>query len=178
VRVNLGKNCPGLGVDDEVGNFVVGIAARGEDDPLAVNDEVGELDTLEILAKFDHGKPPFALVSAKALATELFSLLTKCLFWAMIGVAMKKNNSLKPEKFSAREVAVLLEDLRGQFKAFGEGLEALRDDVGGIKVNQAKTLERVTMLEITVRKIQSDVAEIKESIKGQDKRLATLETAK
>lgn len=96
----------------------------------------------------------------------------------------------------AREVAVLIEDLRSQFRIFGEKLEALEDKfngrldnvdgklenletkVDGIATNQARTLERVTSLEITVRNIQTDIAEIKENLKDHSKRLTHMETVK
>ena len=90
---------------------------------------------------------------------------------------------------TTQEVAVLIEDLRSQFRIFGEQLKAvetrldnkidkLDGKIEGIATNQARTLERVTSLEITARKIQSDISEIKETLKDHSGRLAHLETAK
>ena len=94
---------------------------------------------------------------------------------------MKKDTKDK-SMMTAREVAVLIEDLRSQFRIFGEQLNAvenrLENKIGGIAANQAKTLERVTLLEITARKIQTDITEIKETFKTHDKRLTHLEALK
>lgn len=97
---------------------------------------------------------------------------------------------------TATEVGVLIEDLRSQFRIFGEKLDALEskydskfetleskvggleNKIDGIAANQARTLERVTSLEITARKIQSDVTEIKEALKDHAKRLTHPETIK
>ncbi len=83
----------------------------------------------------------------------------------------------------AREVAVLIEDLRSQFRAFGEGLKALSDKTDGIAANQAVTLEKVAGLEIKVaglevitKRIQADVAEIKTNLQSHAQRLTRLET--
>ena len=88
----------------------------------------------------------------------------------------------KPDKdkttMTTREVAVLIEDLRSQFRIFGEQLKAvenrLENKIEGVATNQAATLERITSLEITARKIQADIVEIKTDF---GKRLTHLETS-
>ena len=79
------------------------------------------------------------------------------------------------------KVGALIEDLRSQFRIFGDGLkmldEKLTSKIDGIATNQAKTLERVTSLEITVRKIQADISEIKTTLEKHDTRLIHLESA-
>jgi hypothetical protein len=73
VRVDLGEDGTSSGVDDKVGNFIVFIAARSEDDTQPVNDKVTELDVLEVFAKLDHGKPPSLTLCAmrSALCAKL-----------------------------------------------------------------------------------------------------------
>ncbi|MBU0897493.1 MAG: hypothetical protein KKB76_07735, partial [Candidatus Omnitrophica bacterium] len=62
-----------------------------------------------------------------------------------------KTKKTPKTNFTAREVTVILEDIRSQFRAFGEGLKALSTKVDGIAANQARTLEKVTALEIGQR---------------------------
>jgi len=93
---------------------------------------------------------------------------------------MKNKGNGDKAIMTAREVAVLIEDLKSQFRIFGEQLKAvenrLSDKIEGITSNQAKTLERITSLEITARKMQTDIADIKDTFKTHDKRIAHLET--
>ncbi len=93
---------------------------------------------------------------------------------------MKDKGSQDKTTMTTREVAVLIEDLRSQFRIFGEQLKAvearLEGKIEGISANQAKTLEKITSLEITVRKIQTDIADIKDTFKTHDKRISHLET--
>ena len=64
----------------------------------------------------------------------------------------------------ASEVGTLIEALRADFKIFGEELTTVKNHVNAIAINQASTLERVTLLEINVRKIQSDIVKIQDDI--------------
>ena len=102
---------------------------------------------------------------------------------------MKNKGNKDKTTMPAREVAVLIEDLRSQFRIFGEQLKAVEERLGsrierlenrveGVATNQARTLERITSLEITSRKMQVDIAEIKETFKNHDKRIAHLEAVK
>jgi hypothetical protein len=93
----------------------------------------------------------------------------------------KKGNEFSKD----REFGVILEGLRSDFRAFGDGLKFLDEKLAkldnradGIAANQARTLERVTTLEILARRIQTDVAEIKEAVKSHEKRLFQLEAVK
>ncbi len=111
---------------------------------------------------------------------------------------MKKRNPEKTTTMTSQEVGILIEGLRSDFRVFGEGLDLLIHKVNAIVENQAKTLERVTSLEIrvtsietrltsveirltsvekTTKKILLDVGEIKIAVKGHDKRIRSLETA-
>ena len=96
----------------------------------------------------------------------------------------KKTNPKKEDNFSVTEVGTLVESFRNDIKIIAEGHSLLNDKVDNlsrrvdaIAVNQASTLERVTMVEITQRKILTDTSEIKVILSSHDKRLTRLETA-
>ena len=55
------------------------------------------------------------------------------------------------DKFTAREVAVLVEDLRGEFRAVAEGLIPLREDMADVKNRLEKVEKRLTGVEDAVR---------------------------
>lgn len=54
------------------------------------------------------------------------------------------------DNFTAREVATLVEDLRGEFRAVSEGVLPLREDMAEVK-------ERLTSLETEVRLLKDAV---------------------
>lgn len=112
---------------------------------------------------------------------------------------MKKDSKREKTTFTAREVAVLIEELRSQFRVFGEGQSALRDKVDTIMGMVAKNCEDIVMLnmrtdgiktdinkingklvqiEEDIRIIKNDIRSIKEDIKTFDKRISHLETVK
>lgn len=64
-------------------------------------------------------------------------------------------NSKDKTTMTAREVAVLIEDLRSQFKVFGEGLAALREKVEGIANALANVIERITLIEARLTRLES-----------------------
>jgi len=90
---------------------------------------------------------------------------------------MKKKDISKKDKttMTASEVGAIIERLEGEFKIFGEGLVALREDVKEVRAAQSSTLERVTMLELLTRKISKDVSEIRDILHTHDRRLTKLE---
>ena len=72
---------------------------------------------------------------------------------------MAKNHPKKPDTFTANQVGVLIEELRGEFRVFGEGLDNINcrldrlwKEVEVIRVTLGRTLERVTRIELTQRK--------------------------
>ena len=86
---------------------------------------------------------------------------------------MMKSTPNGSDNFTPRQVAVLIEKFRGEFRVFGEGLDSLthkfdkfenrfgnlekRVDgidmkVEGIRTNQARTLERVTDMDFRMNK--------------------------
>ena len=83
--------------------------------------------------------------------------------------------SEKPRKkvkssFTATEVGVLIEDLHSRLDVFADGQKALHDKVDLVWETQGRTMERVTMIEVTQRKILH-------TLKGHDTRLSRLEDA-
>ena len=90
---------------------------------------------------------------------------------------MKKKTAKDKTTMTAREVAVLIEDLRSQFKVFGEGLDAVKAKVDSLFDQVGKLTEDVFVIKTDVRIIKADIAEIKETLKSHEKRLAQLETS-
>ena len=57
------------------------------------------------------------------------------------------NNTFnESDNFTPHHVAVLVEELRSEFRVFGEGLGILNHKFEGMRVNQARTLEGITDL--------------------------------
>jgi hypothetical protein len=130
------------------------------------------------------------LVMAVDEPLKLFLLTTKA-DQPTIWLVMEKKS--RPS-FTATEVGTLLEELRADFRLFGEKLEGveekltgriegveekltdriegveekLTDRIDGIAANQAKTLEEITAIRIRLTRIETNF----------EKRLAALETAK
>ena len=67
---------------------------------------------------------------------------------------MKKADKDKTT-MTAREVAVLIEDLRGQFRVFGEGLTALREKVDSIANALANVMGRITAIELRLTRLET-----------------------
>ena len=67
---------------------------------------------------------------------------------------MKKPNKYK-DAMSAREVAVLIEDLRSNFRTFGEGLSMLREKVDSIANALANIMERITAIESRLTRLEN-----------------------
>jgi uncharacterized phage infection (PIP) family protein YhgE len=90
-----------------------------------------------------------------------------------------KKRVKKDDKFTVTEVGALIEDLRGQFKVFGEGLIDLRekfdtlagkvDTLTGIVAREAEKSDlfrmRIVNLENTVTQINGKLARIEEDIR-------------
>ena len=69
---------------------------------------------------------------------------------------MKKDTKDKTT-MTAREVAVLIEDLRSQFRVFGEGLTGLREKVDSIANALANVIERITAIELRLTRLETKV---------------------
>ena len=75
----------------------------------------------------------------------------------------RKSPKLKTA-FTASEVNVLLEDIKSDFRAVTDGLSTLTNRGAALEANQAATLERATLMELSMRKIKNDIVIIKEDI--------------
>jgi hypothetical protein len=69
--------------------------------------------------------------------------------------AMKSPNAKDKTTMAAREAAVLIEDLHGQFKIFGGGLDGLREKVEGINDALGSTMERMTNIELRLTRLET-----------------------
>ena len=86
---------------------------------------------------------------------------------------MKKDN--KNDTMTAREVAVLVEEFKSQFRVFGESLDAVKSRLDSVFNQVGKLTEDVSIIKIDIKFIKADIAEIKNTLKGHDKRLTHLE---
>ena len=92
-----------------------------------------------------------------------------------------------------REFTVVLEDLRPQFRVFGEGLDLVRADLGtvkeevkGIKDQVGRNFEDITIIKVAITDMKRDITDmkrdigdIKDNLKVFDKHILHLEeTAK
>ena len=83
-----------------------------------------------------------------------------------------KDRVKKDDKFSPTEVGALIEDLLGQFKVFGEGLNDLREKVDtltGIVNHEAKKSDLSRMdiatLKADIATLKADVATLKADVR-------------
>jgi|GEM_PF-6289709 hypothetical protein len=72
-----------------------------------------------------------------------------------MGIVMKKESPKDKTTMTAREVAVLIEDLRSQFRTFGEGLVSLREKVEGINDALGNAMERITTMELRLTHLET-----------------------
>ena len=95
---------------------------------------------------------------------------------------MKKDANKDKTTMTAQEVGVLIEDLRSQFRIFGEHLSTVKEDLSAVKKKvdaifeeAGRQKEDVFIIKSDIRIIKNDIAEIKETLKSHDKRIAHLE---
>lgn len=74
---------------------------------------------------------------------------------------MKKETKKSKSEFTATEVGALIEDLRSNFRVFGDKLKGLEDKLDSTMGMVAKNTEDITMLNINVMVIKSDLTKIK-----------------
>lgn len=102
---------------------------------------------------------------------------------------MKRETKKSKSEFTATEVGVLIEDLKSQFRVFGDKLKGLEDKLDSTMGMVAKNREDITMLNINVSvikdeltKINGKLAKIEEDIRiikaDFGKRLSRLEALK
>ena len=78
---------------------------------------------------------------------------------------MSKKPPIGPEYSDARQFSAILEDLRSEFRSFGEGLDNLQEKVSGIS-------EKVEQLD----QIKEDVTLIKMAVESLSRRVTTVES--
>ena len=74
---------------------------------------------------------------------------------------MKKKNNQDKTTMTAREVAVLIEDLRSLFRIFGEDLSAVKNRVDTIFEEQGKLREEIFIIKVDINVIKGEIKEIK-----------------
>ena len=88
-------------------------------------------------------------------------------------------NHPKEDKFTVTEVGTLIEELRSEFRIFGEDLISVKNDVGSLKEMVAENTEKIAVLEIAARNMatKSDLAilaaKIEKLIESIDKLIKT-----
>ena len=75
-----------------------------------------------------------------------------------IKMVKSRNN---PDYSREREFKVILEDLRSQFRTFGEGMDAMRSDVSTLKSDVSTLKSDVSILKSDVSILRSDVFTLK-----------------
>ena len=102
---------------------------------------------------------------------------------------MKKETNKDKTTMTAREVAVLVEDFRSQFRIFGEDLSTVKQRVETIFEEQGRIKEAIFIIKADINVIKSDIKEIKarldriegdvkvikEDLKVSDRRISRLE---
>jgi chromosome segregation ATPase len=105
---------------------------------------------------------------------------------------MKNKNSNDKTTMTAREVVVLIEGLRSEFKLFGDGLKMLIAKVEALEATVARVWEKVTQIDLRLIRVEKKIVEIderlksaetdtketKEAIKTHSEKLSHLETLK
>jgi tetrahydromethanopterin S-methyltransferase subunit G len=84
---------------------------------------------------------------------------------------MKKDVNKDKTTMTAREVAVLIEDLGSQFRAFGDELKTITRRLDGIEITVARTWEKLTEIDLRLIRVEKKLEEI-------DKRLTVVESPK
>ena len=88
--------------------------------------------------------------------------------------------SPREDKFSAREVATLVEDLRSEFRAVSEVVLPLREDMAEVKERLTKVEDCLTFVEDGLKGLSGRVTRLEtavtESIPPLSRRVSRLET--
>lgn len=85
---------------------------------------------------------------------------------------MKKKSNKKDKKYSQDHVAVILEDMQSQFKAFGDGQKGLIDEMKMIKEETETIKERLESLTDKVNENHIELLGFKEETKNNFKAVA------
>ena len=89
-------------------------------------------------------------------------------------LSMKKR-ARKDDKYTATEVGTLIEQIRSEFKVFGEGLKDLREKVDATHEQVIKNTEQITLLEIAIRETRGEITKINGRLDRIEERLGRIE---
>ena len=84
---------------------------------------------------------------------------------------MKKRTAKDKTTMTAREVAVLIEDLRGQFRVFGEGLDVIRSKLDATFEMAGKNFEGLNILERIVSRNSERLTSIEKKVDGNSENI-------
>jgi len=79
---------------------------------------------------------------------------------------MKKESSKDKTTMTAREVAVLVEDLLSQFRVFGEGLASIREGLSTLKDKVESVREGLSTLKDKVESVRENLAALKDKVES------------
>jgi hypothetical protein len=96
--------------------------------------------------------------------------LTRLCFWLNIALAMKKETK-KDNTMTTREVGVLIEALRTEFKAFGDELKTISRRIEGIETTTVRSWEKLTEIDLRLIRLENKLDTV-------DKRLTAVESLK
>ena len=68
---------------------------------------------------------------------------------------MKDKYGKEKSSMSTTEVGVLIEDLKSNFRTFGEGLTMLREKIDSVANALANTMERITTIESRLTRLEN-----------------------
>lgn len=118
-------------------------------------------------------------VSRRSGWVKLYFLTAK-LMWFKIAFTMKNKigNKTGADKttMTAREVAVLIEGLRSDFRVFGDELKTITKRIEGIETTTARAWAKLTEIDLRLIRVEKKVEGIDTKLINIDKRLTAVET--
>ncbi|PIP20022.1 MAG: hypothetical protein COX40_06955 [Candidatus Omnitrophica bacterium CG23_combo_of_CG06-09_8_20_14_all_40_11] len=91
---------------------------------------------------------------------------------------MKNKTGKDKTSMTAREVGVLIEGLRSDFRVFGDELKTITRRIEGIETTVARTWEKITELDLRLVRVENKLEEIDLRLINIDKRLTVVESPK
>ena len=85
----------------------------------------------------------------------------------------RPNTRKNPEPSEARRTNVLLEELRAEFRSFGEGLSALRSEFSSFKAALFELAEDMKLVKPAVQATTKAVQEIEKRLELAESKLST-----
>ena len=90
---------------------------------------------------------------------------------------MKHNPSKKSDTFTATQVGVLVEELRSEFRVFGESQDLTNSKLDATMAMVARNTEDIFVIKADIRVMKNDITDIKTTLGSHDGRLSRLELA-